>query len=605
MIAVLRDRYGLQDSEIFTLRDQEANRAAIITGIEDYLVKDAGPGKTFLFYFAGHGSQVRVKGTDSPEQIVETIVPADAWRGALDIPDKLLRLMFNKVLDAGSELVIIMDSCHSGGATRGPTIRSAQLTEQPLDLPDDPGPPLEDRGALQLLASQASQPAREIHVEGVPPMGAFTSFLVRELRAARPSESAQQIVDRVRGMLLAYSFYQRPVLLGTNQRRNSPVLSSAESGSEELQELPQVMVTGYESGKPLRVMVAAGPDRGIYSGSVLRITDDRGGALELVVEETPALNSSIARFVVEPEINPELPQWAEITRLSAPPIEPLKVWLPATSDDGMDRQAAERQRLLDEVGDLISQTDGLEQVVSSDHADLVLSQSLRSDSGLCYEWRFSRPRGLLALLPSLETDCHSVMGGNLEIEQELLTIWRLVSLDSLQRSSSLRDFPWRFVSESFRCPDSDRSSRLPTETCFELRLVADEPERLEMRLELAGGKRFMYLWSIDDKLQIQQFCPNPRTQGCPEPPAPYGEIHPTIPLFQMATDRPTVLFGVISRTPINESFMTLYRSDSEGDSIGFDLGNSVFETRNRSSRSSVSWFTEVIPLVEGVVRPNF
>lgn len=595
MIAVLEDRYGLEDGDIVSLLDQRATRNAILEGIVDELVVEAAPGKRFLFYFAGHGSQVRVSSPDAPDELVETIVPADAWQGAQDIPDKSLRQLFNRVVDAGAELVIIMDSCHSGGATRGEVVRSMATISQPIDLPDDPGPPLEERGVLQLLAAQASQPAREISADGAPPMGAFTSIFVRELRAAPLDEPAQALMDRVRGMLVAYRFYQRPVILGSTERRRQPIFPMDDELKAREAELPQVMVTEYEGSS--RVRVAAGPDRGLYMGSILQLESDDSAPVNLEVVETPDLASSIARFVDQPDVLPKLPNWADVHRLSAPPIPPLGVWLPGDSANRSNDPQRGKSETVQRLEQSIADTKGLIQVNCPADADLVLEAEQGSDSGACLKWRIAEPRGLLSLLSPLEVPCHAASSGFVELESELLRIWRVVSLDTLRASPSPRNFPWRLVSSEIDCGDSVSADDSVEETCHDLRLEADDPEDLNTRLMLSGGKRFLYAWSIDNHLEIHQLCPNTRTRGCPEPPVPYGEVHPVIPLFQFATNRPMVLFGIISSTPVNEGFMNPKRSRDSMERIGFELGDTVFEgSGTRSSDRPRAWHTEVIPV---------
>src|SRR5687767_2867863 len=56
---LLLDRFGFQPGEIKLLRDREATRDAIMRGLDQWLLADAGKGDTRVFFFAGHGSQVR------------------------------------------------------------------------------------------------------------------------------------------------------------------------------------------------------------------------------------------------------------------------------------------------------------------------------------------------------------------------------------------------------------------------------------------------------------------------------------------------------------------------------------------------------------------
>src|SRR5438445_6843544 len=62
-VNILRDMllalHGFDRKDIVTLTDQAATREAILGAIEQQLVNAAAKDDVILFYFAGHGSQVR------------------------------------------------------------------------------------------------------------------------------------------------------------------------------------------------------------------------------------------------------------------------------------------------------------------------------------------------------------------------------------------------------------------------------------------------------------------------------------------------------------------------------------------------------------------
>src|SRR5205085_10114581 len=111
--------YGFDRHDTITWTDQAATRAAIFHSIENHLESGAAKDDVLLFYFAGHGSQVRNSESDERDKLDESIVPADSRAGAPDIRDKELRVLFNRILDRGARLTVILDNCHSGSGARG------------------------------------------------------------------------------------------------------------------------------------------------------------------------------------------------------------------------------------------------------------------------------------------------------------------------------------------------------------------------------------------------------------------------------------------------------------------------------------------------------
>ncbi len=111
--------YGFAPGDIVTIIDQAATRVTILDAIKRQLVEPASKGDVLLFYYAGHGSQVRNSLSDEPDKLDESLVPADSRLGAADIRDKELRALFNQILDRGARLTVMLDNCHSGSGARG------------------------------------------------------------------------------------------------------------------------------------------------------------------------------------------------------------------------------------------------------------------------------------------------------------------------------------------------------------------------------------------------------------------------------------------------------------------------------------------------------
>jgi hypothetical protein len=118
---VLTERYGFDASEVTRVIDPDNRRADILAAF-DTVVADTQSGDGVLIYYSGHGSQVRDRDGEEPDDMDETIVPRDSGRGAepnRDITDDEIHSVVQALTAKGADVTFIFDSCHSGSATRG------------------------------------------------------------------------------------------------------------------------------------------------------------------------------------------------------------------------------------------------------------------------------------------------------------------------------------------------------------------------------------------------------------------------------------------------------------------------------------------------------
>ncbi|MEH2263287.1 caspase family protein [Nostoc sp.] len=119
-------RFGFKSEDIRILTDKQATRQGILTAFEEHLIKQAKPGDVVVFHFSGHGSQVEDRDRDSPDGLNSTFVPIDSQLppgypvvgGAVqDITGHTLFLLMSALKT--DNVTVVLDSCHSGGGTRG------------------------------------------------------------------------------------------------------------------------------------------------------------------------------------------------------------------------------------------------------------------------------------------------------------------------------------------------------------------------------------------------------------------------------------------------------------------------------------------------------
>lgn len=147
MRQILLTRWGFPERNISILKDESATRAGILAAL-DQLVKETGPQDTVYFHFSGHGSQVEDLNGDEEDGLDETLVPQDGRSGDVrDITDDELDAVFARL--RAKNAFIVLDSCHSGTATRSLDIRTRSI-------------PRDNRVDIYRKADQASVKTRAV-----------------------------------------------------------------------------------------------------------------------------------------------------------------------------------------------------------------------------------------------------------------------------------------------------------------------------------------------------------------------------------------------------------------------------------------------------------
>ena len=128
MRQILLTRWGFAEKNIRLLTDEAATRAGILAAL-DQLVSDTGPNDLVYFHYSGHGSQVEdLNGDETDDHLDETLVPQDGRSGDVrDITDDELDAIFARL--RAKTALIVLDSCHSGTATRSLDIRTRSVPQ--------------------------------------------------------------------------------------------------------------------------------------------------------------------------------------------------------------------------------------------------------------------------------------------------------------------------------------------------------------------------------------------------------------------------------------------------------------------------------------------
>lgn len=225
MQRVLASKLGYEMRNIKVLRDEQATRTGILRAIRQHLIEPAKPDDHIFLHYSGHGSQLRDVDGDEIDQYDETLVPHDSRApGVFDITDDEINNLLAELSDVTTNITIVLDSCHSGSATRG----GSRARYVP---PDERIPPAADRatgrttlgsadiremGADYVLITGAApfQLANETRI-GSEIFGVMTYNLARALLSASPSTTYREVMDVVANQVTSAFPSQQPQLEGT------------------------------------------------------------------------------------------------------------------------------------------------------------------------------------------------------------------------------------------------------------------------------------------------------------------------------------------------------------------------------------------------------
>ena len=186
MEGLLTSRFGFAPENITRVTDTQATRAGILRALDE-LAERVQPEDVVYIHYSGHGSQAKDYDGDEQDERDETLVPHDGrTEGVPDITDDELATALERI-DAQS-LVVVLDSCHSGTATRSVSVQARAV---PIDTRSNLYVKPKTRAVVALDSSEyvlmtgasSDQEALDGPVDGRL-HGLFTYSLARSLSSA-------------------------------------------------------------------------------------------------------------------------------------------------------------------------------------------------------------------------------------------------------------------------------------------------------------------------------------------------------------------------------------------------------------------------------------
>ena len=238
-------------------KEAEANLPTYANIIKsfDEITEHAKEGDLVYIHYSGHGGRAKSiypKNIKS-NGIDEALVPTDigSKEDGQYIRDLELAVLLKRMVDKGLVVTVILDSCHSGGSTRGGKAKvrglgkdvidqTPRLRESLVNPSDDElaaiapgwknlrhatrgGTPVatmipEAKGYVLLAACRPSELAYEDVFDGKESNGALTYWLLDTLSQPSPGITYKMIHDRINGKINTQFPTQNPMILGDGAR---------------------------------------------------------------------------------------------------------------------------------------------------------------------------------------------------------------------------------------------------------------------------------------------------------------------------------------------------------------------------------------------------
>lgn len=283
MKSLLTKKFNVPANRFLTLTDEQATHDAIISGFRKQLIENAKAHRDALviFQYSGHGSQVKDRTGNKADGLDSTLVPVNSrdLKGSyFDIVDDEIRELFDELSQYTSNIVFIIDACHSGNPTRGAG-KTRGLPEDDRPQPPESGRRPSTRGGPQLrggemtamlprdqryVAIAATLPHELANEKSLPEIpkanGALTFYLLKALERAKPETTYRQLMTEVANAVTSAFPSQHPQAEGDLGR---PIFGGSANREDPFVQIQDV--------KGDLMTIKAGSAQGIAPGTIVAV----------------------------------------------------------------------------------------------------------------------------------------------------------------------------------------------------------------------------------------------------------------------------------------------------------------------------------------------
>jgi len=233
--------HQFRDDYIFTLEDENATKVNILKNLDDLYAR-VHSGDVVYFHFSGHGQQIVDDNGDEIDGLDESLVPYNAGirydtcpaRGENHIRDDFLNDRFDKIrkkLGPNGDMIVVIDACHSGTATRNIGIsRGTDLifgqSEQLLYASNNPRilqgfikPTLsQDLSPIVVFSGSSASEQNYEYVHEGKSYGSLSFAFSKVLYQLDPNSSYRTIFGKVQALMSSMVPRQNPQIEGKLDR---------------------------------------------------------------------------------------------------------------------------------------------------------------------------------------------------------------------------------------------------------------------------------------------------------------------------------------------------------------------------------------------------
>ena len=322
---------GFSNDNIYTVSGESATRVNILKALDD-LKDKAGKGDIVYFHFSGHGQQIQDDNGDEADGYDEALVPYDAkgkydpvnYTGENHLRDDELDIKLGairKKIGTSGSLLVVLDACHSGTATRGNEFSICRGTPIPFQSPDyTPKNTIDlsrraqtDAGFLKDTASNmivisASSP-EQVNYETKDPgglgVGSLSFALVKSLGELDKGSDYRFLFEKIKAKIQGDYPMQIPMIEGNTSQlifdgkyvAQSDLITINEWLSDSTFSINQGIINGLSQGTTLKILALTG-SQPLAEGNIVQ-----AGSFQCVCHINRKLDKKEAYKIVMDEVN--------------------------------------------------------------------------------------------------------------------------------------------------------------------------------------------------------------------------------------------------------------------------------------------------------------
>lgn len=350
------DIFRFPKENVCLLVNEDATTAAVKSAFDEALVKRADDSDIAVFYYAGHGSQAKDLNGDEPaDELDETFLFHDARvktaAGKIrDMRDDEFNGMLTRLHAKTENIVVILDSCNSGTATRDGSGQIARFFEPDTDVDDnvsaatsgdggDAWTPDVMPGLVAMTAASDGTPAIEAHGKGI-----FTDALIQVLQQGSGGPVTYAQLSREVPLIVRASSYQITYFQGD---LNRAVFGNTGRTRPLGWDVVDVGVPVKLAGPPL-AGIGTGAELRVYDGAATASVsrDPTQAKATLTVTDFSGITADATITSAPPDASPIRP--GDLAVVTRPAVAALKVRIRPPNEQGgipVERAAAIRNSI--------------------------------------------------------------------------------------------------------------------------------------------------------------------------------------------------------------------------------------------------------------------